>query len=145
MTETQEAPAESPEETEEEAAPTVHPHVKNSFDITGTEPFVGIYLLCNKKNEVSYVGRSTDALMRKTVHKRNKDMPFERVYFFRCDWNKLQMFESAFIHQFQPPKNARSKNKQYLGVLPWNEILRDMIAPFVVGLPLKKVKKDERT
>lgn len=62
----------------------------------------GIYFLLNK-NEIVYVGQTTQGLTRTFCHAKNKI--FDKYYFIPCPADKLDYIESAYIIKFNPIYN----------------------------------------
>ncbi len=65
-------------------------------------PLVGIYFLY-KKNQLVYIGQSTDILLRIRNHFKEKD--FDNYSYFECEPSQLNEIERLFIEKYTPLLN----------------------------------------
>ena len=72
-----------------------------------TKPLCGIYFLLNVRNEVIYVGQSTNILARLTAHLRRSPKAITRCAYQPFDVGDLDRAEAFYIHRFTPVGNSR--------------------------------------
>ena len=82
--------------------------------VFNTPPVIeGVYFLINKRNEIIYIGSSTDCYKRINTHRKNKRMRFDRQYIIkRKDKRKRLILETEYIKLYKPRFN-RTDNPDY--------------------------------
>ena len=77
------------------------------------ESFCGLYFLI-EKNEIVYIGQSSNVIARIHAHSGNKRKPFDSFAWLPCNKNDLDEMETAYISFFEPIYNGRIPQTQEL-------------------------------
>lgn len=100
---------------------------RDYFPITEVYYDACIYFLL-KKNEVVYVGQSTQGLIRAINH---KEIDFDTLYYIKCKTDQLNMLEDEYIYKYLP-----KYNKKFNGTL--FKSLKKILSDFIIENDVEK-------